>query len=105
MARAVAGRPMITTTASSAPGFIVHDGQNAIVTETGDLDGLVAAIEQLLDDGVRSAMSRRSLEMGSGLFTAADETAGYVMALKYALAKVQRPSMLDEAKETWLGRY
>jgi glycosyltransferase involved in cell wall biosynthesis len=56
------GAPVVTCPVGGIPE-VVSDGRNALFVRPGDLDGLAAALERLLDDGaLREAMSRANRE-------------------------------------------
>lgn len=56
------GAPVVTCPVGGIPE-VARDGRNALFVRPGDLDGLAAALERLLDDGaLREAMSRANLE-------------------------------------------
>lgn len=82
---ALAGKPLITTSANGAAGSIVIDGDNGFVVEPGDIDGLARAMEKLLNSQIRTMMGVRSRELVDALCDPSAETAGYCRAIQCAM--------------------
>ena len=56
------GTPVVTCPVGGIPA-VARDGRNALFVQPGDIEGLAAAIERLLDDdALREAMSQANRE-------------------------------------------
>lgn len=89
---ALIGKPLLTTTACGAVGSLILDGENGLVIEPGDVDGLSRAIVRLLDPRLRESMGERSKEIVSQLCDSAAETHGFVDALSRAVGELHQRS-------------
>ncbi|MGA2570169.1 MAG: glycosyltransferase family 4 protein [Terracidiphilus sp.] len=81
---ALAGKPLITTTACGSAGLIVQDCANGFVIEPSDVDGLAQAMTKLLDPDLRArmgALSRRIVDQCCNMDL---EVRGYVQAIERA---------------------
>ncbi len=60
---ALAGKPLVTTSACGSAGLIVQDGVNGFVIEPGDVSQLARAMTQLFDPELRARMGASSKEI------------------------------------------
>lgn len=84
---ALAGKPLITTTATGAVGAIVMHDVNGIVVEPGDIPGLRDAMERMMDPGVRDRMGRQSRALASRFCNPEREVHGFSIAVRTALGR------------------
>ena len=66
MCRQVAGcgLPVVSFACLCGPRDIIEDGKNGLLVEEGDVEGLAAAMQKLMeDDALRAKMSARALEV------------------------------------------
>jgi glycosyltransferase involved in cell wall biosynthesis len=82
---ALAGKPLVTTSACGAMDAVVINGDNGFVIEPGDADALAAAMTRLLDAELRGRMGHRSLELVGAFCSLEAETGGFAAAIRHAL--------------------
>jgi glycosyltransferase involved in cell wall biosynthesis len=82
---ALAGKPLITTTACGSAGTLVVSGENGFVIEPGDVDRLRNAMIRLLDPSLREVMGRRSRQVVGRVCSAEAETAGFARVINVAI--------------------
>ena len=65
------GLPVVTTTSGGLPDVVKH-GENGLLVEPGDVDGLIGAIDRLLaNPGLREAMENATLVRRANATTSA----------------------------------
>lgn len=82
---ALAGKPLITTSANGAAGSMVVDGVNGFVIAPGDSVALSDRINRLREPALRIAMGAQSRQIVDQFCDAELETRGFVIALNRAL--------------------
>jgi glycosyltransferase involved in cell wall biosynthesis len=72
-----AGKPVVASRVGEAP-YIVEDGQDGLLVDPGDIDGMTAALRQLVDDpGLRSRLGKAASEKATRQFTVKRMTRAY----------------------------
>ena len=83
---ALAGLPLVTTTACGAAGALVKDGDTGLVIPPDDPAALAEAMRKLLDPDLRQSLGSKAREFVLKFCDPHLEAAGYVRAIKKALA-------------------
>jgi len=72
-----AGKPVVASRVGEAP-YIVEDGQNGLLVDPGDVDGMTAALRRLIDDpGLRSRLGKAASDKATRQFTVQRMTRAY----------------------------
>ena len=72
-----AGKPVVATRVGEAP-YIVADGQDGLLVDPGDIDGMAAALRRLVEDpGLRSRLGNAASEKATRQFTVQRMTRAY----------------------------
>jgi glycosyltransferase involved in cell wall biosynthesis len=72
-----AGKPVVATRVGEAP-YIIADGQGGLLVDPGDIDGMTAALRQLVDDpGLRSRLGKEASVKATRQFTVKRMTRAY----------------------------
>lgn len=85
---ALAGKPLVTTSACGAAGLIVQDGVNGFVIEPGNVSQLAVAMTNLFDVSLRERMGERSKEIVKQYCRMDLEVQGYIEAVGRCVAQV-----------------
>ncbi len=78
---ALAGKPLVTTSACGSAGLIVQQGVNGFVIEPGDVPQLAGAMAELFDPELRAKMGTRSREIVDRCCRMDLEVQGYLEAI------------------------
>ncbi len=84
---ALAGKPLVTTSACGSAGLIVEDGVNGFVVEPGNISQLALAMTKLCDPALRAEMGPRSKEIVDRCCRVDLEVQGYLQAVARGAAQ------------------
>lgn len=84
---ALAGKPLVTTSACGSAGLIVQDGVNGFVIEPGDVSQLAQVMTKLFDPALRATMGARSKEIADRSCRMDLEVHGYLQAVALSVAQ------------------
>jgi glycosyltransferase involved in cell wall biosynthesis len=85
---ALAGLPLLTTTACGAAGDLVRDGETGLVISPDDPESLFKAMQQLLKKEVRVKFGENARNICLKLCDPIREAEGFCLALKMAMREV-----------------
>lgn len=72
-----AGKPVVASRVGEAP-YVVEDGQDGLLVDPGDIDGMTKALRRLVDDpGLRSRFGKAASEKATLRFTVEGMTRAY----------------------------
>jgi glycosyltransferase involved in cell wall biosynthesis len=72
-----AGKPVVASRVGEAP-YVVADGQDGLLVDPGDIDGMTDALRRLIDDpGLRSRLGKAASEKATLQFTVQRMTRAY----------------------------
>jgi glycosyltransferase involved in cell wall biosynthesis len=100
----IAGNPVVASRISGIPEAITH-GEEGLLTEPGDVDGLAAALRRLLeDDAYRLKLARAARQRGHAEFTVGIVGGKYEQLLQDAIASKRRGSTASAPSPAPSGR-
>jgi glycosyltransferase involved in cell wall biosynthesis len=83
---ALAGIPLVTTTACGAAGALVQDGETGLLIPPNDAKALSQAMEKLLDASLGKRLGAGAREIVLSFCNPLEEASGYVGAVEKALS-------------------